>query len=116
MGAMQLRRDDLLDAGLASLAAGVHLAMAGLVGRFPPPPDVSLLFVALPAVAAAAAALALLVAAERRVLQVACVYTWLMAAFTLPAYGLGLAWVPSAVVLTVAVVRPRLSSGPAASG
>jgi hypothetical protein len=111
---MRLRRDDLLDAGLASLAAGVHLAMAGLVDRFPPQPDVSLLFVAMPAVAAAAAALALLVAGERRVLQGACVYTWLMAVFTLPAYGLGLAWVPSALVLTLAATRPRLSS-PAAS-
>jgi hypothetical protein len=114
MGSMQPGRDDLLDAGLATLAAGVHLAMAGLVDRFPPQPDVSLLFVALPAVAAAAAALALLVARERRLLQGACIYTWLMAAFTLPAYGLGLAWVPSALVLTLAAARPRLSSGPAA--
>lgn len=112
---MKLRRDDLLDAGLASLAAGVHLAMAGLVDRFPPESDVSMLFVGLPAVAGVAAALALIVTGERRVLQGACVYTWLMAVFTLPAYGLGLAWVPSALVLTVAAVRPRLSSDPAAS-
>lgn len=115
MEPMHLRRDDLLDAGLASLAAGVQLAMAALVDRFPPQLDMSLLFVGLPALAAAAAAVALL-AGERRVLQGACVYTWLMAVFTLPAYGLGLAWVPAALLLTLAVARPRLSSGPAAAG
>lgn len=113
---MERRRDDLLDAGLASLAAGVHVAMAALVGRFPPGPGVSLLFVAVPAVAAIGGAIALLVVQDRRLLQGACVYTWLMAVFTLPAYGLGLAWVPSAAVLTAAVARPRLSSAPPAAG
>lgn len=52
---------------------------------------------------------------ERRPLQVARVFTWLMVIFTLPA-GLGLAWVPSAALLTVAVLRPRLSSAPSATG
>lgn len=113
---MDRRRDDLLDAGLASLAAGVHIAMAGLVDRFPPVPDLSLLFVGVPAVAAIGAAIVLLVVGDRRLLQGACVYTWLMAVFTLPAYGLGLAWVPSAALLTVAAVRPRLSSAPPATG
>lgn len=111
-------RDSLLDAGLASLAAGVHLAMAGLVGRFPPEPElgVELLFVGLPVLLAATAAVTLLVNGDRRPLQVACVYTWLAALFTLPAFFLGLAWVPTAAVLTLALVRPRVSSDRSAAG
>lgn len=112
---MKRNRDDLLDATLAVLAAAVHVAMASVVDRFPPDLDVSLLFVALPALLAAAAGLVLLVRSERRPLQAACLLTWLMVVFTLPA-GLGWAWVPSAVVLTVAVFRPRLSSAPSAAG
>ena len=108
-------RDDLLDAALASLAAGVHLAMAAVVDRFPPELGFSLVFVALPAAAAVLAALALLVG-ERRLLQLAALYAWLMAVFTLPASGLGFAWVPTAALLTVALLRPRLSTAPAGSG
>lgn len=108
-------RNDLLDAGLASLAAGVHLAMAATRDRFPPELDFSVLFVALPALLAVVAAIALLFG-ERRPLLVACVYTWMMALFTLPAQFLGLAWVPTAVVLTVALLHPRVSSDPSAAG
>jgi predicted permease len=96
----------VLDATLATLAAGIHVAMASLVDRLPPEADVSALFVAFPPVAAATAALVLLVTGNRRLLQGAAVYTWLMVVFTLPAYFLGLAWVPSAVLLTVAALRP----------
>lgn len=112
---MQRNRDDLLDASLAMLAAAVHVAMASVVDRFPPELDLSIVFVVLPALLSAGAAVVLLLRPERRPLQVACVYTWLMVVFTLPA-GLGLAWVPSAAVLTVAVLRPRLSSAPSAAG
>jgi hypothetical protein len=109
-------RDDLLDAGMASLAAGVHLAMAAVVDRFPPEVDFSVVFVVLPVVAAVVAALALLVRGERRPLLVAGVYAWLVVLFTLPAQGLGVAWVPSALVLMVALARPRLSSARPAAG
>ena len=102
-------RDDLLDAGLALLAAGVHVAMAAVVDRFPPSWDFSVVFVVLPVLLSAVAAGAL-VLGERRPLGAACVYGWLVVLFTLPAQGLGLAWLPSALVLTVAVARPRLSS------
>lgn len=112
---MRRSRDDLVDATLAALAAAVHLALASVVDRFPPELDLSLLFVALPALAAAAAAVTLLFRPERRPLQGACLFTWLMVLYTLPA-GLGLAWVPSAALLTVAVLRPRLSSAPSATG
>lgn len=110
-------RDDLLDAGLASLAAGVHLAMTAVVDRFPPQLDFSLVFVVLPALAAAAAAVALLTTGDRRPLLGASLYAWLVVLFTLPAGGLGFAWLPTALVLLVAVARPRLvSSGPGAAG
>lgn len=99
-------RDDVVDATLAVLAAAVHVAMASLADRLPPDGGISLLFVALPPAAAATAAIVLLVTGDRRLLQGTCVYTWLMAVFTLPAYFLGLAWVPSAGILTVAVLRP----------
>lgn len=113
---MTRTRDDLIDALLASLAAGVQLAVAAAVGRFPPEADLSLLFVAGPALLAALAAVALLFLGDRRPLQVACVYTWLMVLFTLPAYFLGLAWAPAALVLTAAALRPRVSSARSAAG
>ena len=102
---MKSSRDDVLDATLAVLAAAVHVAMAALVDRLPPDGGISVLFVALPPAAAATAAVVLLLTGDRRLLQGTCVYTWVMAVFTLPAYFLGLAWVPSALVLTAAALR-----------
>ena len=115
-GPVTPRRDDLIDAGLATLAAGVHLAMAARVDRLPPELDVSVLFVPLPVALCLVAAAALLLARDARPLQLACLYTWLMVLFTLPAELLGLNWVPSALVLTLAVLRPRVSSAPPAAG
>ncbi len=109
-------RDSLLDAALAALAAGVHLAMAAVVDRFPPSFDFSVVFVVLPVLLSAVAAVALLVTGDRRPLGAACLYGGLMVLFTLPAHGLGAAWLPSALVLAVAVARPRISSDPAAAG
>lgn len=108
--------DDLLDAALALLAVGVHLGMAATVDRFPPELDFSAVFVALPPLLCVVAALALLVARDSRPLQVACLYTWLMVLYTLPAELLGLRWVPSALVLTLALARPRFSSDRSATG
>lgn len=108
-------RDDLLDAGLAAAAAGVHLAMAARADRFPPVLDFSVVFVVLPVVLSAAAAVALL-AGERRPLLGACVYTWLMVLFTLPAQGLGLYWLPTTLVLTFALLHPRISSDRGVAG
>lgn len=107
---MPLRRDTLLDAGLATLAAGVHLAMAATADRWPPEADFSLLFVVLPAVLAGVAALVLLGNGDRRPLYVAAVYAWLMVLFTLPAQFLGVRWLPTAAVLTFALLHPAVSS------
>lgn len=107
-------RDDLLDAALAAAAAAVHLAMAAVVDRYPPALDFSVVFVGLPVLLAVAAAVALLVAGDRRPLQGACLYGWLMVLFTLPAKGLGFAWLPSGLVLTVALSRPRIDKDPVA--
>lgn len=113
---MPLRRDTLLDAGLASLAAGVHLAMAATADRWPPEADFSLLFVVLPAVLAGVAALVLVVSGDKRPLYVACVYAWLMVLFTLPAQFLGVRWLPTAAVLTFALLHPAVSSDRSAAG
>lgn len=113
---MPLRRDNLLDAGLASLAAGVHLAMAATADRWPPEADFSLLFVVLPAVLAGVAALVLVVNGDKRLLYVACVYAWLMVLFTLPAQFLGVRWLPTAAVLTFALLHPAVSSDRSAAG
>jgi hypothetical protein len=90
--------------------------MAGVVDRFPPVLDFSVVFVVLPMVLSGVAALALLASGDRRPLLVAGVYGWLVVLFTLPAQGLGLAWLPSALVLTIALSRPRLSSDRADAG
>lgn len=109
-------RDDLLDAGIALVAAAVHVGMSAWADRFPPELDSSVLFLVLPPVLAVVAAGAALVARDLRPMQLACLYTWLMVLYTLPAELLGLAWIPSALLLTVALVRPRLSSDRSATG
>ncbi|MCW2678860.1 MAG: hypothetical protein JWM62_261 [Frankiales bacterium] len=108
-------RDDLLDAVLAALAAGAHVAMTARADRFPPELDFSVVFVVVPVVLSVLAALALCVG-ERRVLQAACFYAWLMVLFTVPAQGLGLYWLPTALVLTLALTHPRISSDRGAAG
>lgn len=113
---MKPRRNDLLDAGLALLAAGVHLAMAATVGRFPPELELSALFVAMPPALSVVAALVVLLLRDLRPLQLACLWTWLMVLYTLPAQLLGLAWIPSALLLTLALLRPRVSSDRSAAG
>lgn len=111
-----MTRDDVLDAALAVVAVGLHLGAAAYLDRLPPRGAFELVLVGLPVLAGVAAVLALVVRSDRRVLQGVCVLQWLLVLFTLPAFGLGLAFAPSAVVLTVAALRPRLSSDRAAAG
>jgi hypothetical protein len=92
----------VLATALALLAAGVHLAAVALVDRWPLElADFSFLFEGLPAVLAVVGAVAVAVRDERRPLAVACFWAWAMAVFTMPAYFLGLAFVPTAVLLSV---------------
>ncbi len=112
-----MTRDDALDAALAAAAVGVHLAAAALLDRLPPGGGIDLLLVVLPVLAGLSSVLALLLRSDRRLLQGTCVLEWLLVLFTLPAFGLGLAFVPAAAVLTVAALRPRsVSSAPPAAG
>ena len=118
-----MTRDDLLDATLATAGLALHLAAAAYLGRLPPEFGLDLLLVVLPVLVAVTAAVVVLARGERRPLQVACALEWLLVLFTLPAFGLGLAFVPSAVVLSVGALRPRtarprdaLSSAPPAAG
>ena len=111
-----MTRDDALDAVLAVVAVGLHLAAASSLDRLPPGFGLDLLLVDAPVLIGALAAIALLARSDRRLLQVACTLQWLLVLFTLPAFGRGLALVPAAVVLSVAVFRPRLSSDQPAAG
>lgn len=96
-----LRRTDLRDAGLALAAAVVHVGAVFLADRWPLELDFSFLFEGLPAVLAVVAAVVVVVRADRRPLAVACFWAWAMAVFTVPAYFLGLWFVPTAVLLSV---------------
>ena len=89
------------DAALALAGAGVHLGAVRLADRWPLKADFSFLFEGLPAVLAVVAAVVLAVRGDRRPLMAACFWTWTMALFTLPAYFLGLWFVPGAVLLSV---------------
>lgn len=109
-------RDDVLDALLALLALGLHLAAAGYQERLPPDSVLDVLLVVVPALAIAAAVVLLVVRRDRRGLQVACTLEWLLVLFMLPAFFMGLAYVPAAAALTAALVRPRLSSGRPVAG
>lgn len=112
-----MTRDDSLDATLAVAAVGLHLAAAALLDRLPPDGGIGLLLVVLPVLAGLASVVALLVRSDRRLLQGTCVLEWLLVLFTLPAFGLGLTFVPAATVLTVAALRARsVSSAPPAAG
>ncbi|MBC7374812.1 MAG: hypothetical protein H7323_12565 [Frankiales bacterium] len=106
-----MTRDDALDAGLAAVAVGLHLAAASALDRLPPGFGLDLLLVDAPVLAGVVAVAAIVLRSDRRPLQVACTLEWLLVLFTLPAFGRGLALVPAAIVLSVAVFRPRLSSG-----
>ena len=111
-----MTRDDAIDAVLTAVAVGLHLAAARSLDRLPPGFGLDLLLVDAPVLAGVVAAVAVLARSERRPLQVACTLEWLLVLFTLPAFGRGLALVPAAVVLSVAVFRPRLSSARPAAG
>lgn len=113
-----MTRDDAVDAALALVAVGLHVAAAAYLDRLPPGFGLDLLLVWLPVLLGVAAAVLLVVRADRRPLQVACTLEWLLVLFMLPAYGRGLALVPAAVVLSVAVFRARsaVSSGRPVAG
>ena len=95
------RRDDKLAAAAAAGGAGLHLLAVALLGRWPPGLGFEALFETVPPVLAVVAAVVLLVRGDRRPLAVACFWTWAAVAFTLPAYGLGLAFVPGAALMSL---------------
>ena len=100
------RYSDRVAAGCAAAGAAVHMVAVWLLGRWPPGLGFEALFETVPAVLAVLAAVVLLVRADRRVLVVACFWTWAAVAFTLPAYFLGLAFVPGAVLMSLPFRNP----------
>ena len=89
------------DTALALAGGGVHVGSLFPSDRWPLEADFSFLFEGLPAVLALVAAVVLAVRGDRRPLMAACFWTWAMALFTLPAYFLGLWFVPGAVLLSI---------------
>jgi hypothetical protein len=79
----------------------VHLLAVWLLGRWPPGLGFEALFETAPVLLALAAAGVVVTRSDRRPLAVACLWTWAAVAFTLPAYFLGLAFVPGAVLMSL---------------
>jgi hypothetical protein len=95
------RRDDLVAAGLAVAGAAAHLLAVRLLDRWPPSLGFEGLFETVPPVLAVLAAVVLVVTGDRRPLVVAVFWAWGAVALTLPAYFLGLAFVPGAVLMSL---------------
>jgi hypothetical protein len=100
------RRDDLVAAGCALAGAIAHLVAVWLLGRWPPDLGFEGLFETVPPVLAVIAAVVLVVRSDRRPLVVACFGAWAAVALTLPAYFLGLAFVPGAVLMSLPFRSP----------
>ena len=80
-----LRRPDLIDAGLVLAALLLHAGGAFLIDMMPPNRPFEVLLIGLPALVLLVALAAVLVRGERRPLQAACVLQWLLVLFALPA-------------------------------
>lgn len=104
------RRDALLTALLIVAAVGLHVAAGYRLDYVPPDRLFEFVVVGLPVLGGVVAVVALAVRAERRPLQAACLLQWLLVLYTLPASFAGIAFVPSAVALSVAVSRTATSS------
>ena len=78
-----------------------------LLGRWPPGLGFEALFETMPVVLAVVAAAAVHLRGDRRPLVVAVFCAWAVVAFTLPAYLLGLAFVPAAVLLSLPFRTPE---------
>lgn len=108
--------DRLLDVLLVLAAAAVHVWAAVRADALPPGGVFEALVAFGPLAAYAVAVVLLLVRGQRAGLQAACVLAWLLALFALPSGSNGLRFVLAAVVLSVAVGRPRFSSDRADAG
>lgn len=102
-------RSDLRDAALILVALGLHLGGAYLLDLFPSDRPFEFFVVGLPALVLLAALGVVYARGDRRGLQAACLVQWLLVLYTLPAKFAGLAFVPSAVVLSVALLRPAVA-------
>ena len=111
-----MTRDDTVAATLAAVAVALHLASAAYLERLPPDSGLDVFLVVLPVLATLAGAALLVLRQDRRAMFAACVLTWLVVLFTLPAFGQGLAFVPAAVALTVAARAPAVSSDRSVAG
>lgn len=102
---MSRPRSHLIDAALILVAIGLHLGAAYLLELFPPNRVFEYFIVGLPLLVLVGAVVALLARGDRRGLPIACLTQWLLVIYALPAKFVGLAFVPSAVVLSIALLR-----------
>jgi hypothetical protein len=105
-------RSALIDAGLVLVALGLHLGGAFLLDLFPADRPFEYVVVGVPAIVLVAALVLLYARSDRRGLQAACLVQWLLVLYTLPAKFAGLAFVPSAVILSLALLRPVVAATP----
>lgn len=105
-------RSALIDAGLVLVALGLHLGGAFLLDLFPADRPFEHVVVGVPAIVLVAALVLLYARSDRRGLQAACLVQWLLVLYTLPAKFAGLAFVPSAVILSLALFRPVVAATP----
>lgn len=99
-------RSELIDAALIVVALVLHLGGAFLLDLFPPDRLFEWFIVGVPALVLLGALGVVYARGDRRGLQAACLMQWLVVLYTLPAKFAGLAFVPSAVVLSYALLRP----------
>lgn len=112
---MTPRRDDLIDAVLVLAALAAFLVASRQLEVLPPGSAFEWLLVA-GVTLAHLVSLGLRVARrDRRPLGATCVLVWLLVLFALPAYFIGLYFAPCALLLTLALYRPRATKATADS-
>ena len=104
---MSSRRADLLDAVLAVAALAAVLLAARQLDVLPPEDLFEGSLVGIGTLAHVVAVALLLVRGDRRALGVTCLAVWLLVLVALPAYLIGLYFTPGALLLTLALYRPR---------
>lgn len=105
-------RSTVIDVALVLVALGLHVGGAFLLELSPPDRPFEYFVVGVPAIVLVAALALLYARGDRRGLQAACLVQWLLVLYTLPAKFAGLAFVPSAVVLSLALLRPVVTATP----
>ena len=107
---MTSRRADVVDVALLAGSLGAFLVAAAVLDILAPTGIFEWLLVGVVSLAHVGAAALLLAPGDRRAVSALCLAMWLLVLFALPAYFIGLYFAPSALLLTLALYRPRSMS------